>query len=204
MWIKTYVSISISNQYSQLNVCLCAFCLLILHYLMSACSQLIFFSFCTLSLFCHCNDPISPDRSIKFHLSYRGIKRSQSSKWLSCSEGHKFWEDDCNISSITLGWKDKWDALLSTHHSIMMICEDLLFRPFKGLVQESVWISSPLNCCYWCSFSLWTWFTVCTYIRLIFTNWYFWFLHVTYSWKVFFCRNFIHQTQIISLPAKLR
>lgn len=90
------------------------------------------FSFCTLSLFCRCDDPISPARSIKFHLSYRSMKRSQSSQPLKDTS---FLTGNCNFCSITSGRMDKWDALLLTHSSIRT-CEDLLFRPFRGLVQQ--------------------------------------------------------------------
>ena len=64
------------------------------------CSLLILFPCCTSSLFCCCNDPISPQRSIKFHLSYRGIKRFQASYRLPLSEGHKFSKGNYNIWSI--------------------------------------------------------------------------------------------------------
>lgn len=95
-----------------------------------ACYLLILFPFCALSLFCCCNDPISPQQSIKFHHSYRGIKRFQSYYWLSRSEGHNF-SKGCNICSITSGWKDKWDAPLSTQCSIMMIRERSIIPPFQ-------------------------------------------------------------------------
>lgn len=81
---------------------------------------------------CRCDDPIFPARSIKFHLSYRSMKRSQSSQLLkdtSSLTGNR------NFCSITSGRMDKWDALLLTHSSIRT-CEDLLFCPFRGLVQQ--------------------------------------------------------------------
>lgn len=124
--------ICISEPYGSLKVC-------VFGGMSSACPPLsgcnslplIFVSFCTLSLFCRGDDPIFRAQSIKFHLSYRSMKRSQSFQLLKDTSSLT---GNCNFCSITSGQMDKWDALLLTHSSIRT-CEDLLICPFRGLVQ---------------------------------------------------------------------
>lgn len=144
----------ICNQYSALEVlqicteCLLVFFLSVLLILYSCWILEVSYSHSVPYPCCCYNDPISPQQSIKFHLSYWVMKRF-SVILVSHSEGHKFSKGKCNISSITSGWKDKCDAPLSTHN--FMICEGSIIPPFRRLVQKSLWITGLSNCFYWCT-----------------------------------------------------
>lgn len=131
-WMKSGFLINMVNWKFECCACSEVCLLLVLHYLGATVVHLSFSHSAPYPLFCRCDDPISPARSIKFHLSYRSMKRSQSSQPLKDTSSVT---GNCNFCSITSARTDKWDALLLTHSSIRT-CEDLLFCPFRGLVQQ--------------------------------------------------------------------
>lgn len=99
---------------------------------LSGCASLplIVFSFCSLALFCCCNDPISSAQSIKFHLSYGSMKRSQ---WRTPVH----WQTSViSAQSLQAG---RTDETLCCPRRLHQGREDLLFCPFRRLVQQPLW-----------------------------------------------------------------